>query len=88
MIGNGQVVWDSKLDDFIDMQAQLTAEADPPMREFMTSFEVNKDRVAASVTVEWILEQGADIQTGVDRFTLVKNVHGDWNIISLVFYSL
>jgi hypothetical protein len=85
-IDDGEVELSLGLTGFIDMQAQVIADAESPMREKMTSCEVRERDGVAWVGADWELVQGQNTTTGVDHFLLVQDETGAWKIISLVYY--
>jgi hypothetical protein len=52
----------------------------------MTSFSADEDKKAATVSAQWVLMKGEKKQKGVDRFTIIRNLRGEWKIVSLVWY--
>lgn len=85
LIEGGSVRWVMPLDRFL--ASQKRAVTSEKMTEHMTSFEADVDAVAASVTVQWVLEKKSGKSKGVDRFILFKDFNGEWLIQSLVFYG-
>jgi len=84
-IDKGKVVLAMPRDMFVDLQAQLKTTGTKVER--MTSFTADEDDAAATVTAKWLLENGREKVTGVDRFTLIRSSDGSWKIISLLFYN-
>jgi hypothetical protein len=72
-------------DEFV--QYQERAVLGKTLTERMTSFTANEDEVAATVTAEWVLDDGERTTTGVDRFTLIRDRLGNWRIVSLLYYT-
>ncbi len=85
LIEKGSVQWVLPLDRFLATQRH--AVKSEKMVERMTSFVADVDDVAASATVQWVLEKKNKKSTGVDRFILFKDFNGEWLIQSLVFYG-
>lgn len=74
-------------DQFLRQQADAHARAPVRMTETMESFRVVARPRAAQVTVDWRLVIGPRQSTGIDHFTLLRDAHGDWKIVGLLFYA-
>jgi hypothetical protein len=72
---------------FIEQQTLSHQTSSTPMTERMTSCEVLEDGKAASVSAKWELKKGDKLITGVDRYTVIRDLAGQWKIVSLVFYE-
>lgn len=83
----GRIVSAQDLPEFAAEQERLVREAATPMRETLERYEVHEDVAAASVTAEWKLVKGAEVDRGVDRFTIIRGSSGSWQIVALVFYK-
>jgi len=87
LVADGAVVQPLDLAPFIAQQTAAHARAKTPMTERMTSFSALQDEAAASVAATWELKTAAGTETGVDRFTVIRDAQGKWKIVSLVFYA-
>ncbi len=74
------------LDAFIRDQGNFLSSVTESIREQMTSFTADEDQKAATVSVQWVLTKGVRKEKGVDRFTMIRDLRGDWKIVSLVWY--
>lgn len=84
---NGAVVRSTRRDPFVAEQAAYLKEVPGQVVERMTSFTAEADDAAAQVTAQWELRKPGEIETGVDRFTLLRDAAGNWKIVTLVFYA-
>ena len=85
-IENGQVRRLQSLDAFIRDQGNFLSTVTDFIVEQMTSFSADEDKKAATVSAQWVLMKGEKRQKGVDRFTIIRNLRGEWKIVSLVWY--
>jgi ketosteroid isomerase-like protein len=85
-IENRQVRRLQSLDAFIRDQGNFLSSVTESIREQMTSFTADEDPKAATVSVQWVLTKGVKREKGVDRFTIIRDLRGDWKIVSLVWY--
>ena len=85
-VRGGSVLSAMPLDPFIEGQSRSQA-SEPRGRERMTSFRADEDRQGATVRAEWELVEGEEITRGIDRFTLIRDEHWQWKILSLTFYA-
>ena len=86
LVENGRIRFAFPRDSFVELQAKLIADAKAPMVERMTSYTADADETAATVAARWLLERSNEKQTGMDRFTLIRDSRGNWKIVSLLFY--
>ncbi len=84
-VSDGHISFALGADDFVALQAKEVAER--TMTERMVLFTADRDGIAAGAKVEWLLEEGDQTISGIDRFTLIRDAGGNWRIISLLFYS-
>lgn len=84
-VAKGHVMLAMGRDEFV--QYQEHAIQGKNLTERMISFTADEDDVAAAVTAEWLLDDGAEPTTGIDRFTLIRDRMGSWKIVSLLFYT-
>lgn len=85
-IENSQVRRVQSLDAFIRDQGNFLSSVTESIGEQMTSFTADDDNKAATVSAQWVLKKGGKRQKGVDRFTIIRSLGGDWKIVSLVWY--
>ena len=86
-VDSGTVSRSTLSDPFVAEQGAYLKEAHGQVVERMTSFTAEADDAAAQVTAQWELRKPGEIETGVDRFTLLRDAAGKWKIVGLLFYA-
>ena len=85
-VGDG-AVYTLGRDEFVDQQTPEPGDT-VGRREWLTSWAINEDTVVTEVIAGYELDFGSGTGRGVDRFTLMRDGAGQWQIICLLWYGL